>query len=161
MQLSPPPTVSHTRWFLYWFFFASTRRRENSSSPCAIQRARKDEPSRCMSVRGLSFSSTCPRSMTRTRSLSVSSPRRRYINSLSHDCCQAVSNDEHSRVGKALADRGCDFGVHPVGQQATRCLSPLRFQTYSKSTEDVASSITRILERLSRARARHRSCLCP
>jgi hypothetical protein len=33
--------------------------------------------------------------------------------------------------------------------------------TYSKSTEDVASSITRILDFFNNALARHRSCFCP
>jgi hypothetical protein len=86
-----------------------------------------------------------------------------------HDSSEAVGDDKHRRACKAFLDSSSDLGVHP-----SPSAKPLiaRRDTHSKSTDDVAvhqrrsrvsspSSITRILARLSSARARQSNCRWP
>ena len=94
--------------------------------------------------------------------------------SLLHDRRQSMGNNDHRRPLESLFDRRCDLGVHPNTLSASHL--GITFCTHSKSTDDVAggprnqygqgervksppSSMTKILDFLSNALAKQRSCL--
>lgn len=140
-------------WIHYSSSLAIANNLPYSSSPCAIHSPWKADLWSRMRSTGLPYSKTLPLSSTKTRSLLLA-----LLNlgdSLVHDCSETMSYHQHCRTCKAFLDGLCDFGIHPDLSASTSTM------TYSKSTEEVASSMTRIFDFFSKALAKHRSCFWP
>lgn len=76
-----------------------------------------------------------------------------------HDRRKPMRDDNHCSPLETLFDRLGNLRVHTAINQPHHTVTIMT--THSKSTELVASSMTKTFEPLSKALARQRSCRCP